>query len=296
MPSLEAARSSNADYAPPSPPVAIFVGGTSGIGRAMAETLARYTNGNVNIIIIGRNRAAAEAIIASFPPPPAGVQHEFVPCDANLMKNVESTTQGLLARLPKVNYLVLSSANLRFFGRGETSEGIDDLAVLMYYARWKFIHDLIPLLRKAKDAGEDAKVMSVAGPGLGNGIDLDDLGPKRNRGILNMRAQLSMYNDLMIEAFAERDPTMSFIHIWPGIVDTPILGRFFWFLFYFFSVSAEECAEYMLCALFTAGPGAHRMDNHGDDMGKERHYGSDEASQRLWEFTEGEIARAMNVA
>lgn len=54
-------------------------------------------------------------------------------------------------------------------GRDETSdsEGLDKKLALHYYARWKFIKDLIPLLRRAKDAGEDAKVLSVLGAGHG---------------------------------------------------------------------------------------------------------------------------------
>lgn len=32
-----------------------------------------------------------------------------------------------------------------------------------YYARWKLIGDLLPALKKAKEAGEDAKVLSVLG-------------------------------------------------------------------------------------------------------------------------------------
>lgn len=35
----------------------------------MAEAFARVTKGNANIIIVGRNRAAAERIISSFPKP-----------------------------------------------------------------------------------------------------------------------------------------------------------------------------------------------------------------------------------
>ncbi|KIM87912.1 hypothetical protein PILCRDRAFT_814619 [Piloderma croceum F 1598] len=38
----------------------------------------------------------------------------------------------------------------------------------------KLINDLMPLLQKAKDAGEDAKVMSVLAAGKGGPIDLDD--------------------------------------------------------------------------------------------------------------------------
>ena len=55
MPSLSAARSSNELYSPGYPPVAVFVGGTSGIGQAMAEGFARYTKGNARIILVDVN-------------------------------------------------------------------------------------------------------------------------------------------------------------------------------------------------------------------------------------------------
>lgn len=124
MPSLAASRTANASYAFPAAPVAIFVGGTSGIGQAVAQALARYTDGQLHLIIIGRNRAAAESIFATLPKPalPAA-RYEFIECDATLMRNVAATTSELLARLPKVNYLVLSSGylGLRSPGRDETS-------------------------------------------------------------------------------------------------------------------------------------------------------------------------------
>ena len=37
-------------------PVALFVGGTSGIGQGAVEAFAKYTNGNAHVIICGRNR------------------------------------------------------------------------------------------------------------------------------------------------------------------------------------------------------------------------------------------------
>jgi hypothetical protein len=52
-----------------------------------------------------------EAIIASFPKPTIdGPQpvHEFVQCDATLMKNMHATTANFLSRLHKVNFLVMS--------------------------------------------------------------------------------------------------------------------------------------------------------------------------------------------
>jgi hypothetical protein len=62
-------------------------------------------------------------------------------------------------------------------GQDETSEGLDSRKLaLNYYVRWKFTNDLMLLLRKAKDAGVDAKMLSVLSAGHGGQIDLDDVG------------------------------------------------------------------------------------------------------------------------
>jgi NAD(P)-dependent dehydrogenase (short-subunit alcohol dehydrogenase family) len=58
MPCLSDVRAANAAIlgALKNVPVAVFVGGTSGIGQATAEAFARHTKGNAHIIICGRNR------------------------------------------------------------------------------------------------------------------------------------------------------------------------------------------------------------------------------------------------
>jgi short chain dehydrogenase len=198
MTTLSTVRAANAAFSPAYLPVALFVGGTSGIGQATAEALARYTKGEVHIIICGRNRTAAESIIASFPQS-AKSRYEFVECDATLMKNVQATTRGLISTLPKLNFLFMSPGLLTLKGRDDTSEGLDKKLALHYYARWKFTSDLMPLLRKAKDAGEDAKVFSVLAAGRGGPIDLNDLGLKKGYSLLAAARTATTYNDLMIE-------------------------------------------------------------------------------------------------
>ena len=166
----------------------------------MAESFARATKGNCNIILIGRNRAAAESIIASFPKPSAtSYTHEFVECDASLVQNVHDTAGALLQRLQKVNFLVLSTGVFQISGGHETAEGINAQFALMYHARWTFTHDLMPLLTKAAEAGEDAKVMTVLAPGspIGGPADLNNLGMK-NSWVGAMRVAPT-YNDLMFE-------------------------------------------------------------------------------------------------
>ncbi|OSX59803.1 hypothetical protein POSPLADRAFT_1048273 [Postia placenta MAD-698-R-SB12] len=296
MPSVAASRSANASYAFPAAPVAIFVGGTSGIGQAVAEALARHTNGRVHLIIVGRNRAAAESIFATLPAPVLpDARYEFVECDVTLVKNVAATTSALLARLPKVNYLVLSPGILSFRGRRDTSEGIDRKLALSYYARWKFTQDLLPLLRAAKGAGEDARVMSVLAAGEGGKIDVEDLGLKESYSGFNAMLVASTYNDLMVESFAEQETGASFVHIYPGVVRTPIVNRIVQLLLYPFVRAPEDCAEHMLYALLHADAGAHRRGANGDDIGRKAYYGSDEARAQLWTHTVEEVQRALDV-
>ncbi|KAJ7842069.1 hypothetical protein B0H13DRAFT_1731814 [Mycena leptocephala] len=202
MPSLSTVRAFNAAFSPSYTPVAIFVGGTSGIGQGMAEAFARHTKGNAHIVLVGRNRAAAESILATFPKPGPGVTHEFVECDITLMSNVHRVATELRARIPKVNFLVLTPGVLTMDRRNETMEGIDRKLAVHYYGRWRFIRDLLPAVEAAKEAGEDGKVMSVLAAGWGGEIDLDDLGLKKGFSVATARAATPTYNDIMINVRA----------------------------------------------------------------------------------------------
>jgi NAD(P)-dependent dehydrogenase (short-subunit alcohol dehydrogenase family) len=206
MPYFTDVQTSNATYAPSYVPVAVFTGGTSGIGKAMAEAFARYTKGRAHIIIIGRNRAAGEAIIASFPKPTDtkdGWKLEFVSCDAALMSNIRSTCADLIDRLPSINYLVLAAGYASFTSTEKTSEGLDRQLALRYYSRYVFISSLLPLLIKARESGQDARVMSILGGGRAS-PDLGDLGLEKARsktfGFCAAKAaiQSTAYNDMMV--------------------------------------------------------------------------------------------------
>ncbi|KAG5648434.1 hypothetical protein DXG03_005008 [Asterophora parasitica] len=296
MPSLAAVRAANATFKPSYIPVAIFVGGTSGIGQGLAEAFARHTKGNAHIVVIGRNRAAADAILAQFPKPASGTAqttHEFVQCDVTLMKNVESVTKGLLARIPKINFLVMSPGILAVKGRDETTEGIDKKLAVHYYARWKFIDGLLPALRRANEIGEDAKVLSVMAAGKGGPIDLDDLGLKKTYSVGNAGIAAPTYNDLMVQEYAQRNPGLTFVHSYPGVVNTGLItnsdtpwikatSSIYKALSYPFSVSYQDSGEYMLHGLLNNNQGFFRVGSRGEDIGLKGYFGSEEALKRLW--------------
>lgn len=129
MPSLAETKSSNAATELPFS-VALFVGGTAGIGqvcsnshgiascgsrisfiffiKATAQAFARYSKGNAHIIVCGRNEAAAKETIASFPQNP-NAKYEFLECDASRMANVAAACKRLKeeSRLTKLNYLFM---------------------------------------------------------------------------------------------------------------------------------------------------------------------------------------------
>lgn len=308
MPSLAGIRASNMSIGSGLPyyPVAIFVGGTAGIGAGMAKAFARHRNGDAHIVLVGRNRAAAEELIASFPRPEGkNSKYEFVECDLTLMRNVRKTTAELKERLPKVNFLVMSPGILTLDGRTETDEGIDRKMALHYYARWRFAYDLVPLLQKAKEANEDAKVLSIlsAGTGEATAVNLDDLGLKENYSLTMCARACSTYNDLMVETFAERYPNLAFTHAAPGLVQTNIfegitkpyrLGRLFSPLVSALScvvgVSADDCAEYMWHGLYAVTQGWSRRNPRGEDVGAKYMWSTPEAKQKLWDHTLSETS------
>lgn len=249
-PKLAAIRTSNEEIISKltGTPVAVFAGGTSGIGQGMAETFAKWRGGKAHIIIVGRNEAAAQDIFSRLPKPSSSLgeaewSHEFVQCDATLMSNVHRASQEILAKHPKINFLAMSPGFFSSAGRTETSEGIDQKLAVHYYARWKFIDELVPALQAAKDEGEEARVVSVLAAGHGGRIDVNNLGLKKGFSIKAAANGATTYNDYMIEvrthitfespfliassffqSFAERHPAITFAHSYPGFVLTNLMA------------------------------------------------------------------------
>lgn len=205
MPPYSLVKASNDAYCPPYVPVIVVFGGTSGIGKAMTKRLAEQLDGRVHVIVVGRNKAAADALFASLPKP-TGSEHElercgyeFVSCDISLMKNVHQAAQDIARRCPRINYLVLTSGKAFFGKRKETEEGLVPQLVLRYYWKFAIINDLLPNLRAAREVGQAAGVFVVLGHGLGPKINFQDLGvKKRHRYGVGPLFEGMSYGDLML--------------------------------------------------------------------------------------------------
>ncbi|KAF5367860.1 hypothetical protein D9757_013700 [Collybiopsis confluens] len=293
-------------------PTAVFIGGTSGIGQGLAEAFARRTKGNSHIILVGRNKAAAESIISTFPKPSpfpdlsaetdaAKPTHEFLYCDATLMRNVTSASEQLRQLAPSINFLVMCPG-FTTLGWDETKEeGLDKRMALHYYARWKFIQELMPALNKAKENGKDAKVLTTLTTNRnGPKLDLNDLGLKNSKPS-STSIITTIYNDLMIDELVTRHPTITFVHAYPGWVRTnigssspssivriasrPIQG-----ILRPWMTPKEDAGEFLLHGLIHTAYKPERnwrLDEFGEEMSEKHGYAEDFISRKkLWEHTE----------
>ncbi|KAK0203654.1 hypothetical protein DFS33DRAFT_1374106 [Desarmillaria ectypa] len=227
----------------------VFVGGTSGVGEAIVKTLTHYTSRPVHLIIVVRNRSAAEKTFASIPNTTEGPSlREPIYCDAASMTNIEVLAKQISEIVNKINFLALSAG---YFQRR--------LLSLRYYSRFRIIHELLPLLHRAQVAGEDAKVTSVLGVATGIPVNVDDLGE-----------------------YAKHNPDIVFTHIWPDVVNTAGVNNYSHWLF-----ASEECAVYMLFALLEGTEGFYLRDHKGNtcQLPSKRYSFSDEQKQAVWDHS-----------
>ena len=294
-------------------PTAVFIGGTSGIGEAMARSFAQYTNGKANIAIVGRNRDAGERILAELPKPSDAKEPAcsrlFIQCDVSLMRNIPPAVEQLTAAFSKINYLILSTGFLDFSDRKETPEGLEYRLAVSYYSRWFFTKELIGLVENAKGAAgeEPVAVMSVLAAGYGGEIDQEDWEIKNQYTTMKAIVAAATYNDLLVEGFAERHASVPFVHTHPGMVRTPIfrnspslvwnfLGVLVHTVGRLFTISAEQSSDEMwniIAGVDNVG-GSFRMDPNGKNLEKGvKYFGTVEKREGLWQHTESVISRSL---
>ena len=88
-----------------------------------------------------------------------------------------------------------------------------------YYARMRFTQDLLPLLQAASP--ELSRAVSVLAPGGERAsFNLDDLDLKKNFSLPNAANHCITMTDFTFEEFAKQNPTVSFVHTFPGYVKT----------------------------------------------------------------------------
>ncbi|KAL3428329.1 hypothetical protein PVAG01_01838 [Phlyctema vagabunda] len=257
MPSIQTVRRNNAQLrTKASGLVAVFVGGTSGIGEATCTEFVQKTVNPV-VYIIGRNESYGSSMSERLLLVNSTARIHFLPSDLSLLRNVDGVCRLIKEKERKINLLFITAGFLSLKGRDETAEGLDKLFCLQYHSRMRFTSNLLPLLNQALGKGELARVISVLGAGNEGKIFKEDLSLRENYSLQNCSGQSICMMSLFLERLALLNPGVSFIHAYPGAVrGTDILkemgplvakvGRVMMLLASPFTVSVKECAERQL--------------------------------------------------
>ena len=239
------------------PRVAVFVGGTSGIGKLTVRALVA-TGASVRIYLVGRKSSEerTQAFIQELHAINPKAEVIWTEGEVSLLAETKRVCEAIKSKESSVNLLFLTTGYAPFGTYRETAEGLEIAQSLEYYTRMLFVLHLLPLLDKA----EAPKVVSVLSGGMEWAtIDVDDLGLKKpgNFGGIKAHTQYGAMNSMTLEKLANDNPNVTFMHSWPGWVNTgnirrssdpnSILAWLLWFflepLIYLFSFSDEESGQ-----------------------------------------------------
>lgn len=273
------------------PRVAVFFGGTSGIGKITIKALVS-TGSSVRIYLVGRKSAeeATKAFIQELHAINPKAEVVWTEGEVSLLAEVKRICGLIKERESRVDLLFLSAGYAPMGGRKETSEGLEVSQSLEYYSRMLFVQHLLPLMHET----EAPRVISVLAGGMERGtLDLDDLDLRKpgNFSFVKAQTQYAAMNTTTMDKLADDNPDVTFIHSWPGWVNTGNVRRglepnsitawLVWLLLEplikVFSMSDETCAQRQLFQCTSAAfggrgvpwdgsPGRNSRDEAGNGL------------------------------
>ena len=286
MPKLNIIRSTISQLPDSGPLVAVIPGGTTGIGSYIAHALARVfakQGSKLRIYIVGRNASRADSIINAGKAISLGSDWRFIEAtNLALLSEVDKACAEItrqekespLHDTPSIDLLYMTfCSNILLDQISEsfsfchsllislvTSEGLDSFLSTVYYARIRFIQQLIPLLTAGTSSSH---AISVYAGGFEDGTKLGELPiglpPPESWGITSIRKHTCFMKNFVFEELAQKHAgKLSLTHIYPGLVDgpgfynqdNPTWFKFVWpivkFLASLYMISPENCGDVMV--------------------------------------------------
>ncbi|KAF2485947.1 hypothetical protein BDY17DRAFT_320783 [Neohortaea acidophila] len=229
MVDIHKVRRSNTEYFPNLPFVAVFVGGTQGIGRYAVEELAKlYSQPILRVYILGRNKTSADEVLASCRRLCPHGKFTFVQArNLALLEDVDATCAEII-RLerqedhPRIDLLVQTQAQIHFGARRDTPEGLDQQLSLLYYSRIRFITQLMQLL-EASTVPSGARVVSIDAAGAESILLRDDLSLRdpQHYSIMNAKSHAAYMTTMAFEHLASQHRRVGLVYMYPGLVFGP---------------------------------------------------------------------------
>jgi NAD(P)-dependent dehydrogenase (short-subunit alcohol dehydrogenase family) len=216
--------------------VAVFVGGTSGVGEYTLKAFAKYVT-KPRVYIIGRSQEAANRIVKECKELNQEGIFDFIKADVSLLKSVDDVCDQITNKEKKINILFQTQGTMAFgaskyyatfftFRPGlsadsvskATAEGLPLAGGLVMHSRLRFILNLLPSLQQAETL---RRVISVGAATCEGPIDMSNI-PGKDLPLRKWRDQLASIQTLLLEEASRRAPNVGFIHTVPGVVKSGI--------------------------------------------------------------------------
>ncbi len=205
--------------ASPKDHVVVIVGGTGGIGKEVANQLARR---GARIVIVGRNTTKGESIVAEL-----GQQAEFVAADVSLQAECHRLSQLILQRYKRLDVLI-HSADVVLSDQRRTAEGYELSFATNFVSRALLNELLLDRLKETASEHGAARIIHVGAAGFPGRLDLNDVPPGPDLNPLKAHNVGQRANDVYAVAQANqlRGTNVEIYVTFPGLfVNTDIRRR-----------------------------------------------------------------------
>ncbi|SCB18995.1 SDR family NAD(P)-dependent oxidoreductase [Rhizobium multihospitium] len=218
-----------------------IVGGTGGIGRALAHTM---TARGAHVVVIGQTFRDAGS---------RGI--EFVKADLSLLSEARRVATDLPAG--NLDLVVMTTGVMAGPRREQTAEGLERDLAISYLSRFVIVNEIASRLGKDRpNAGMKPRIFVTGFPGTGQAGAVDDLNTEKKYGRWRAHSNTVAGNEALVLDAARRFPEVDFFGLNPGFVKTNIRGNLFgsnrlllrtieW-MFGFATISAETYAARMI--------------------------------------------------
>jgi NAD(P)-dependent dehydrogenase (short-subunit alcohol dehydrogenase family) len=179
---------------------AVVTGGTDGIGREIAQGLARAGH---RLILVGRDaekgaRAARELLTTA-----GNTGVRFIQADLSSLAETERLAREVIHHFPRIHYLVHSAGIVRGW-RELTRDGVESNFAVNFLSRFTLTQRLLPALEAAGQPGRAARVVMISGAAMNGTIHFDDVNFTRRFSILRVVSQFCAANDVFTAELSRR--------------------------------------------------------------------------------------------
>jgi NAD(P)-dependent dehydrogenase (short-subunit alcohol dehydrogenase family) len=188
------------------------VGGTDGLGRAIARVLARR---GAEVTVVGRTfRDEGVANVS------------FVRADLSSMKEARRVARELPAE--RFDLVLFTTGILAAPTRETTREGIERDMAVSYLSRLAMLRELAPRLGSVRAEGATKPRVFVMGfPGTGQlGEPVDDLNAERSYDAMKVHMNTVAGNEMLVLDGARRYPALGVFGLSPGLIRTNIRANY----------------------------------------------------------------------